>query len=52
MTPCRVEFRHANSGLETVRVLEVYVHIIRVLLAKISLSCLFVLGTNLRVFFF
>ena len=31
--------------------LEMYVHIIRVLLAKISSSYLFVLGTNLRAFF-
>ena len=32
--------------------LEMYVHIIRVLLAKIILSCFFVLGTNFRVYFF
>ena len=45
MTSC------SNCGLETVRVLEMYVHI-RVLLGKISLSCFFVLGTNFKVFFF
>ena len=32
--------------------LEMYVHIIRVLIAKITLSCFFVLGTNFRAYFF